>query len=496
MSLFSSLTTAITGLNAQQEAIANISDNISNAQTIGFKEVNTTFQNLVTSSTPTLNQPGGVTALPLYDNSTAGNLTPSNVTTNLAISGQGFFQVKAPPAAVPAGQSPTFSEQNLYTQAGDFQLNAQGFLVNSAGYFLTGYQVNPQTQVVNTAATVPIQVSQLVDAPEATANVSLAANVPSTFPFQNMPTPPGGLNPAYVAPSPITIQVFDATGAAHNETVQFNHPDPANPNVWTATIQDVPPDAAGNNNNAISAGTAGNPATDEPVVLQLTFSDGQNATPPLTQVLPAGTLTNITNITPGSSPTLPAAPPGATVPNVSVTTPANGGPATFSIAQDFGAGPQPINFSFGSYGSSSGVTQFTSPQNTVTEGSSSQDGVPVGDFENLSINADGLVNLNYTNGQTLTFFQIPIAQFNAPDQLQRLQGAAFSSTIDSGAASLNQPGVNGAGTIAPSTLEQSNVDIATQFTQLITAQQVYSANSKVITTADQLLTTVIALIQG
>ncbi|MEA2754742.1 MAG: flagellar hook protein FlgE, partial [Aliidongia sp.] len=423
MSLFSSLTTAITGLNAQQDAIANISDNISNAQTVGFKEVNTTFQNLVTASTPTLNQPGGVTARPLYDNSTSGNLTPSNVTTNLAISGQGFFQVKAPPAAVPAGQSPTFSEQNLYTQAGDFQLNAQGFLVNSAGYFLTGYQVNPQTQVVNTATTVPIQVSQLVDAPEATANVSLAANVPPTFAFQVMPATPPAVgnvpNPAYVPPSPITIQVFDATGAAHSETVQFNHPDPATPNVWTATIQDVPPTAAGNNNNAISAGTPGNPATDEPAVLQLTFSDGTAAF-----AGKAGTLANITNITPGSpnppapAPANPPAPAGATIPKVTVTAPANGGPATFAITQDFGAGPQPINFSFGTYGSSSGVTQFTSGQNTVTAGPSSQDGVPVGDFENLSINENGLVNLNYTNGQTLSFFQIPIAQFNAPDQLQ------------------------------------------------------------------------------
>src|SRR5579859_758996 len=133
MSLFASLTTAITGLNAQQDAIANISDNISNAQTVGFKEINTTFQNLVTSSTPQLNQPGGVTAQPLYDNATAGNLTPSAVTTNLAISGAGFFQVKAPPAPAGQGQSPIFSQQNLYTQAGDFTLNSQGFLVNSAG---------------------------------------------------------------------------------------------------------------------------------------------------------------------------------------------------------------------------------------------------------------------------------------------------------------------------------------------------------------------------
>jgi flagellar hook protein FlgE len=464
MSLFASLTTAITGLNAQQDAIGNISDNIANAQTVGFKEINTTFQNLVTSSTPQLNQPGGVTALPLYDNSTAGNLTPSNVSTNLAISGQGFFQVKAPPTFVAQGQQPVFSQQNLYTQAGGFSLNAQGFLVNSAGYYLTAYPVtNPQTQTVNTSTTVPIQISQLIDAPEATANLNLAANLPSSFPTQTIGTPPTP-NPAYTAPSPITEQVFDATGGAQTETIQFQH---VSANVWTATISD-----------------GSTSSTDEPAVLQLNFSDGTTAG------FPAGTLQSITNITPNPAPT------GETIPTVNTpaATPASGSAASFSIVQNFGAGPQPINFNFGTFGQPAGVTQFA--DSSVTVQSISQDGVPRGSFENVTINPQGFVDINYTNGQSLSFFQIPVAQFNAPDQLQRLQGAAFSSTLDSGAAQLNPPGVNGGGTIAPSTLEQSNVDIATQFTQLITAQQVYSANSKVITTADQLLSTVIGLIQS
>jgi flagellar hook protein FlgE len=495
MSLFASLTTAITGLNAQQDAIANISDNIANSQTVGFKEIGTSFQNLVTSSTPELNQPGGVVSTPVYENTIGGPLNPSDVTTSLAINGQGFFQVKAPPTATAQGVAPNFPSQDLYTQAGDFTLNAQGFLVNSAGYFLTGYPVNPQTQAVNTATTVPIQVSQLVDAPEPTANLGLSANLASTYAFQNLaPVPPattGQPNPLYVTPPPITETVFDAEGNPQTETIQFNHPNPATPNVWTATIQDVAPTAGGNNNNAISASALGNTPTDEPAVLQLTFSDGQNAVPPLTQVLPAGTLANITNITPGSLGN-GAAPTGATVPAVKVGTIANQGPATFTITQDFGSGPQPITFNFGDYGTPSGVTQFAG---TTVTGTATQDGVPSGDFENLSISSSGLVDLNYTNGQSKPFFQVAVAQFNAPDQLQRVQGAAFTATIDSGPADLNPPGTNGAGTIDPSTLEQSNVDIATQFTQLISAQQVYSANSKVITTADQLLSTVIALIQ-
>jgi flagellar hook protein FlgE len=467
MSLFASLTTAITGLNAQQDAIANISDNISNAQTIGFKEINTSFQNLVTSSTPQLNQPGGVIAAPVYENSLAGNLTPSAVTTNLAISGQGFFQVKAPPAAVASGQAPTFSQQDLYTQAGDFTVNAQGFLVNSAGYYLTAYQVNPQTNVVDTSTTVPVQISQLVDAPEATQNVNMSANMPSNYPLQTLPGPPPTANGAYTAPPVITESVIDANGATQTEKIQLQH---TATDTWTATISD---------------GSAS--STDEPAVLQFNFSNGSTAG------FPAGTLQSITNITP--NPTAPATLPVVVPAQGVTTTPTAGQPATFSIVQNFGAGAQTINFNMGTYGANSNVTQFADTSNTVSS-TLNQDGVPRGSFENVSINNNGFVDINYTNGQTKAFYQVAVAQFNDPDQLQRLQGAAFSSTIDSGAAQLDPPGVNGAGSISPSTLEGSNVDIATQFTQLITAQQVYSANSKVITTADQLLTTVINLIQG
>ena len=441
MSLFASLTTAITGLNAQQDAIANISDNISNAQTVGFKEINTSFENLVTESTPQINEPGGVKAQPVYENSLSGNLPPSAVTTNLAISGQGFFQVKAPPVAVAQGQAPDFSSQNYYTQAGDFTVNAQGYLVNSAGYYLTAYQVNPQTNITNTSTTVPVQISQLVDAPEATQNVNMNANLPSGYPIV------GASN--YTAPAPITEQIYDANGNAQTESIQLQH---TAANTWTATISD---------------GVAADTAT-----VTLTFGDGTTG--------PAGTLVGVS--TASANATVPA-------------TQGAGAAANFALVQNFGSGNQTVTFNMGTFGTNSNVTQYADSSNEVSS-TLTQDGVPRGSFENVSIDNNGFVDINYTNGQTKAFYQIAVAQFNDPDQLQRLQGSAFTATLDSGAAQLDQPGSNGAGTISPSTLEESNVDIATQFTQLITAQQVYSANSKVITTADQLLTTVINLIQG
>ncbi len=464
MSLFASLTTAITGLNAQQEAIGNISDNISNASTVGFKDIGTSFQSLVSESTPQINQPGGVTATPLYQNNVPGDLTPTGVNTNLAIVGNGFFQVKAPPPVVAQGVTPTFSQENLYTQAGDFQLNSNGYLVNSAGDYLTGYGVNPQTNVVNTSTTSPIQISALVDSPQATANFNLAANLPSSYAIAG--------TPGYTAPSPITEQIFDASGNAQTVTIQLNH---TAANTWTADISSP---------NAI-------PPT--PSQVTLTFGDGTTPYPgspapaPAADIPPAGDLLSIADSTPVTVPPTPTTTP-------STATPATGDAAGFTLPLNFGSGTQPISFNLGNFGQASGVTGFADP-NGVTVQTKTQDGVARGEFQSVSIDQNGFVDINYTNGQTKSFYQIPVVQFNAPDQLQRLSGSAYGATIDSGSPQVNPPGQSGGGTITPSEVEGSNVDIATEFTKLITAQQVYSANSKVITTADQLLTTVIGLIQ-
>ncbi|HVJ56096.1 MAG TPA: flagellar hook-basal body complex protein [Aliidongia sp.] len=457
MSLFASLTTAISGLNAQQEAIGNISDNISNANTVGFKGIDTSFQNFVTDSTARLNEPGGVIATPIYQNDVAGNFASSQTPTSLAIVGSGFFQVKAPPSTT--GGATVFPQGELYTQAGDFTQNKQGFLVNSAGYYLTGYPVNPQTGIANTSTTSPIQISQLVDAPQATANLNLNANLPADYPISSAA--------GYTPPPPVTENIVDASGVSHQVSIQFNH---TAANTWTADI------------------TAAGATPTAPTEVTLTFSDGTTAagTPPV--VSPAGTLVNMVDTTAAATPAggTPATP----------STPAAGTPANFKIPLNFGSGSQTVSFNLGTYGQVSDVTGFSAgtgtPAITATAG---DDGVPRGSFQSLSIDQNGFVDIHYTNGDTKPFYQIPVVQFNAPDQLQRMQGGAFGATIDSGPANLNPPGQNGGGTIQANELESSNVDIATQFTKLITAQQVYSANSKVITTANQLLTTIIQIIQ-
>ncbi|MDG3443865.1 flagellar hook-basal body complex protein [Nitrospirillum amazonense] len=152
---------------------------------------------------------------------------------------------------------------------------------------------------------------------------------------------------------------------------------------------------------------------------------------------------------------------------------------------DFGYGLQHIVLNLGNFGESSGLTQFDGTNINVT--SKVQDGSPAGTFKDVQINADGTVLANYDNGRQRTIAKVPIVLFNNPDALSRSTGNVFTETVDSGKARFNDTGVNGAGDIASSSLEGSNVDIASEFTQLIVAQRSYTANTKVITTADDLL---------
>ena len=117
-SLFGALTVAVGGLTAQSNAIGNISDNLSNAQTTGFKSIGTDFESLVTDSSASINDPGGVRAFPQYQNDLQGNLVQSGTATSLAITGQGFFAVE--PATVDASGTTSFSGNNLIHTSGRF----------------------------------------------------------------------------------------------------------------------------------------------------------------------------------------------------------------------------------------------------------------------------------------------------------------------------------------------------------------------------------------
>jgi flagellar hook protein FlgE len=441
-SLFDAMNIAVTGLNAQGTAMSNISNNIANAQTIGFKADNTTFADLVNQNG--LGQAGngaGVMALSGYGVGVQGTLATAASATDLGIDGNGFFAVEA--GQVAANSTTTFSGFTQYTRRGDFALNAQGYMANSVGNYLEGYAIDQTTGLANTGVLVPVQIAQQANAPVATSAVTLDANLPENATVGT-------------TLSPTTLQVFDADGNEHNISVNFT---PTAAGQWTADVQ--VPDAVGGFNNTLdlSFGAAG----------------GVNA----------GTIQSITNAAGSAAFTVPT---GAAA--------AAGQPATASFTVNFGQGPQTISLNLGTFNQATGLTQFASNNQQVNVTSLNQNGLPQGAFQSVSISTSGTVSANYSNGQSVALYQIPIAQVDNPDGMQAGSGGVFTPTSDSGNPILSTAGANGSGTVQSGELEDSTVDLTGQFTQMIQTQQVYDANSRAITTANDMLADLLSIIHS
>ncbi|MGA3173568.1 MAG: flagellar hook-basal body complex protein, partial [Syntrophorhabdales bacterium] len=127
-----------------------------------------------------------------------------------------------------------------------------------------------------------------------------------------------------------------------------------------------------------------------------------------------------------------------------------------------------------------------SASNTVYQ---SQDGYPPGVLQSISVSQEGIISGSYDNGQILKLYQLTLANFNDSQGLEREGGNLYSGTLASGAAYTSAPGQGGMGKINANSLEESNVDLATQFSEMIVAQSGYEANAKVITTTDTILQT-------
>lgn len=460
MSLFSALTVAVGGLNAQSSAMGNISDNISNAQTTGFKRIDTEFQSLVTQSNSSINDPGGVRATPYYQNGLQGNLIQSQNSTSVAISGNGFYNVSKP--IVAANGDVSFTGEDLYTRRGDFRLDKDGYMINGAGYVLKGWNVDT-AGTVDTSGTTSIKISDLTDSPVATSKVTYAANLPAS-------------SDAASSFTASTVQLYDSLGAKHGLDLQWQKGQESQTNTWYLKVT---PNDALNSSNA-SIGTK---------YLKFVFNNTTNA----------GTIDTITEVT-----GFPAADTSGAI----ATADASPSPATFTVTADAapdhyadvsfnakyaGAGTQSIKINFGKYDLSTGVTQYDATDLSVA--TFEQNGIPRGSFRDLTIDKSGFVILNYDNGRSRTLYQIPVVTFNSPNNLQRVDGAAFSKTTDSGTPSTNAPGNLGSGKIVSNTLEGANVDIADEFTKMIQAQRVYSANARTITTTNSMLEEVINVVR-
>src|ERR1700738_4859722 len=211
MGIFDALNTSVAGLQAQSFALQNISGNIANAQTTGYKGIGTNFVDLVPdSTTPNRQVAGAVTAYARATVSSQGTVSASTVATYMAINGDGFFSVQK--AAGMTENVPLFTGGTDYTRRGDFQVNANGNLVNGAGYYLMGVAVDPKTG--NPLGSVP-QVLQFQNSfipAQATTTLQYSPTLPSTPVTGASSTAPagslaaaGGLNPGDFIQNPAVL---------------------------------------------------------------------------------------------------------------------------------------------------------------------------------------------------------------------------------------------------------------------------------------------------
>jgi len=491
MSINSAMQSGVTALAANATALATISNNIANSNTTGYKRVTTSFTDLVSgTSNKHSYTSGGVVSVNRQTNTTQGELNSDTSGYSLGVNGQGFFVVSDVAGEVDSSSS------LLFTRDGSFTTDTEGNLVNSGGYYLQGWPAD-STGAITTSATdanllAPINVSDLANKAAATTNVSFTANLSSKTTVS-----------AAVNPDPDDSTTFDtgpyADAIASGTLDATNAMSTYNAAAGTGTKPDA----------TISASISDSLGQEHTITISLLKGNINSTTgetewyyevssPDVTSTDGTGTDDGMHQLATGklsfdANGTLIAGnSTGLLLNGLSIGASADLAAATAAGAYwnaSVGAAGQDISMGFGTP-SASTITQLAS--DTTTK-SITADGTEFGSLASVEIGKDGLVTAIYNNGHTKTLAQIALATFLNANGLTAVSGNAYKVSTDSGAYSLKVPGANGAGSIEADTLEASTVDIAQEFTGLITTQRAYSAASKIVTTADDMLQELLAI---
>ncbi len=444
MSIFGAMRSGVTGLFSQSQALGMIADNIANVNTVGFKAVRPRFSTLVTAqASADLHSPGGVQSKVEREIDAQGLLTSSAVSTDIAISGSGFFTVNDQTD----GTGNTF-----FTRAGEFRPDKEGNLVNSGGFTLMGWPIDSNGTVQQTnvlSAFSVLNTANLTSAPVSTSLIEIGANLPAA-------AVDGDANS-------LTAQVFDLQGGQHSLTLTYTKT--ATVNEWDIT--------ASITNAGIVDPDSNDDGTNDPLTTTGAFAaDG----------IRLGTMTFGTDGTLASITSTSATATDAGVVNATTN--------RFEMTFDFDSTTAStsdrvtVALDFGTPGQADGFTQF---QGNFTPNFIEQNGKQFGSLSAVNIDDSGITTALFDNGETRDIFQVPVITFNNPNGLQERSGNIYTETTDSGPAVALEPGRGGAGSIAPSALEQSTVDLADEFTRMIVTQRAFSASTRIITTADEML---------
>lgn len=428
MGVLSSMWTGVSGLQAQGEGLGVTADNIANANTTGFKQSRAEFADLMARNIKGIdggNQMGrGVRVSAINPLLLQGNIDHTDRTTDLAINGDGFFQVKG-------------SEGVSYSRDGSFHFDKDGFLVNNSKQRVQGYQADEKGKIETRMSDIKFP-RALVNA-TGTKEVKLDLNLDSrqianskTFDVKD---------PYKTSHYATAVEVYDSQGAKHIVNMFFNR---GEDRTWTYRgLVD---------GKQIEGGTPEGQELGQVIEGTLKFTeDGKLESQEVTE--------SSMNFAGGAKQDMQV---------------------KFNFGDDIASGGKGTD----------GTKQFGKDSDIV---SWKQDGYSAGMVNSLSFNDEGVLTVSYSNGQVLDLGQIALAKFENAEALFKTGGNMFKESRDSGTASMGAPRGSGRGSLVAKSLERSTVDLASEFVNMITGQRGFQANSKTITTTDELLGEVINL---
>lgn len=561
MSINSALLAGVSGLTANSAALAAISQNIANVNTVGYKRTASEFSTVVNSQSRGAGySAGGVLSNTRSFISQAGQLQRTTSSTDLGISGQGFFVTTERAEGIDAGDA------RLFTRAGAFRVDNFGYLKNTAGLYLQGWPVDSNGVIATDPSDLgrlkSINVGSVGGTAEATTRAQLNANLQSSQAVSSEAKPvdrkavldsaavPHDFKVAYARAGDPALRTWDVTvttgGETFSGTATYDAAGALTGVTGTLTTPltlasgdtvplaglglDTSADALSGYDPTLNsmaaydakAGTGVKP--DFELTIPVSDSKGGQRTVAVSflkssvpnqwfaeiRAVPAGDVITGAPLVNGQLKTglvaftqdgrldvaamtaLGAAALFPDVTNASLTfgssnsaTPGVGG---VKWADGLGIDDQTMNFDLNA--SAGGLSQYDSDsvvQAVITNGTA------FGNLSNIEIDEAGFVTAIFDNGVTRRIAQVALATFPSPDALTAANANAYRVSQGSGTYNLKAPGSGGAGFIGASQLEASTVDLSAEFTGLITTQRAYSASSKIITTADEMLAELISI---
>ncbi|WP_446742352.1 flagellar hook protein FlgE [Silvibacterium acidisoli] len=494
----SSFSIPLSGLEAATTDLDTIANNLANMNTTAYKSQDVSFSDLFyqqigsTGSGDPLEVGTGVQVETTATDYTEGGVDTTGVGSDVMLNGNGFFVVQG-------------SGGTEYTRDGSFTQSASGTLITQNGLEVMGYQaVNGAVGSNSTLGAIQLPVQGQVEQPSATTTMSVTANLDAS----------AAVGATYSSP----ITIYDSLGDSHAASITYTK---TGTNTWSYSVSvadTVTPSTSttggvDTNTYNFGAGATVDPSTNLTItaattsggtatIAAPTVTSGESLatyTAALNSALTAAGITGVTATQTGNTVSISGASfstTGTVTQDAAGTN--NTGTLTFDASGNLSSpsnsvegiqfsgladGAAPLNLTWNLAGSN-GTSPVTQVAGTSATTNTVQNGYPSGTYEGFTVSSNGTISAAYSNNQTQVVGQLALANVTNPEGLSVVAGNDYETTLASGAASISTAGSDGLGTIEDGALEASNVNISTEFSDLIVAQQSYEASSKAITTLD------------